>query len=132
MAGTHVCVSRYNASNSGDGGATPKSNIAGVNNAPVGTNCSAGNCCWYGQTAKPCEASSAAECSGYTNCTVKTSGVNGQKYNGCNRMVCGWDAANIIVIIGNQQRMLLEGYQNGQNFRHGQAMLEAAVLCKSM
>lgn len=94
--GNPVCVSRYNASNSGDGGATPKSNIAGVNNAPVGTNCSAGNCCWYGQTAKPCEASSAAECSGYTNCTVKTSGVNGQKYNGCNRMVCGWDAANII------------------------------------
>ncbi len=74
-----ICVSRYNPSNTGDGKATPKSNITGVTNVNVGTNCSGGNCCWNGATSTTCQSSG-----------------NGFTYSGCNRTVCQWNAADII------------------------------------
>ena len=92
--GTAVCVSKFNPSNTGDGKATPSSAISGVTNTPVRSSCSGGNCCWYGQTSGTCEANN---CTGYSSCTVKSgSGVQNQTYNGCNRMVCQWNAANTI------------------------------------
>ncbi len=77
--GKAVCVSRYNPSNTGDGKATPKSNISGVTNVNVGSSCSGGNCCWNGATSTTCQSSG-----------------NGFTYSGCNRTVCQWNAANTI------------------------------------
>ena len=77
--GKAVCVSRYNPSNTGDGKATPKSNVSGVTNVNVGTSCSGGSCCWNGATSTTCQASG-----------------NGFTYSGCNRTVCQWNAANTI------------------------------------
>ena len=75
-----ICVSRYNPGYKSDGKASPNSDITGVTNVTVGTKCTSRNCCWRGATSK-------------TDC--ETSG-NGQKYSGCDRMVCQWNAANAI------------------------------------
>lgn len=75
--GNAICVSKYNPGENRDG--SPNSNISGVTNVPVGSNCSGGKCCWYGTTSNGC-----------------TAGKAGMEYSGCSRRVCQWSAANII------------------------------------
>lgn len=75
--GNAICVSKYNPGENRDG--SPPSDVSGVMNVPVGTNCTGGNCCWYGKTSDNC-----------------TAGKGGMEYDGCNRRVCQWNAANTI------------------------------------
>ena len=71
--GKPVCVTKFNI---GDIPGAANGGIASnVTVVSAGQNCSAGACCWKGQTAHPCDSS-------------------GTTYSGCNRTMCTWDAAN--------------------------------------
>lgn len=80
--GNAICVSKYNPGENRDG--SPNSNISGIKNVPVGTKCTSGNCCWYGNNN-----------SNYQTAANGCDAANGG-YSGCYRTVCQWNAAKTI------------------------------------
>ncbi len=71
-----ICVSKYNPGENRDGSPDIPASVTKV---PVGTRCSGGNCCWYGQTA------AAGKCN-----------AAGGDYSGCSRTMCQSKAANTV------------------------------------
>ena len=80
-SGKNTCVTKYNVGDSG--GPAINTSVATVVDIDKGETCTNGNCCWKGTTANP------------SNCTTSATGNNGtiSYYSGCNRTLCGWDAA---------------------------------------
>ncbi len=72
----NLCVTRYNVGDNIDNGGVPIAKSAKT--LSVGSTCNDHlNCCWQGATANSC-----------------ANGDSNSDYSGCNRTVCGWQAAN--------------------------------------